>query len=378
MQILIIEPYFTGSHKAWAEGYQKYSVHKVKILSLGGQFWKWRMHGSAVTLAQQFLSQELNLNLILATDMLDVATFLALTRNKTASIPVAIYFHENQLCYPWSPEDQDVFQQRDQHYGFINYTSALAADAVFFNSDYQKKCFLNELPNFLKQFPDHRGIENVARIAAKSQVLHLGLDLHRFDQRKPEGQAKNKSSKPIILWNHRWEYDKNPQDFFRALSILQQQGLDFHVAILGENFSQQPIEFQNARVELGDKIVHFGYVKDFAHYAEWLFKADIIPVTSNQDFFGAAAVSAIYCGCYPILPNRLAFPEIFPIELYPENFYHQFEEFVEKLAWAIKNIAFTRQKKFSSVVEKYSWHHMASQYDSIFENVMRTLAIPLQ
>jgi hypothetical protein len=190
MQILIIEPYFTGSHKAWAEGYQKHSAHDVKILSLGGQFWKWRMHGGAITLAHQFLERVRNPDLILATDMLDVTTFLTLTTAKTSQKPVAIYFHENQFCYPWSPEDRDVIQKRDRHYAFINYSSALAADAVLFNSAYQKDCFLNELTKFLKHFPDHRGLKNVERIAAKSEVLHLGLDLHRFDQHKPDAQAK--------------------------------------------------------------------------------------------------------------------------------------------------------------------------------------------
>lgn len=371
MQILIIEPYFTGSHRAWAEGYQNYSANDVKILSLGGQFWKWRMHGGAITLANQFLERGLNPDLLLATDMLDVTTFLTLTRAKTSQKPVAIYFHENQLCYPWSPEDRDVIQKRDRHYAFINYSSALAADAVLFNSAYQKDCFLNELPKFLKRFPDHRGLKNVERIAAKSQALHLGLDLHRFDEHRPDWQAKSERSTPIILWNHRWEYDKNPQDFFRALVMLQEQGLDFRVAILGENFSKQPAEFQSAREKLGDKIVQFGYVKDFAQYAEWLFQADIVPVTSNQDFFGASAVSAIYCGCYPILPDRLAFPEIFPIDRYLENFYHHLEELVEKLAWSIKNIEIIRGKKYSDVVEKYSWRCMAPQYDSKFENMIK-------
>ena len=51
MKILILEPYFTGSHKQWALGYKKYSKHEVKILSMKVQFWKWRMHGGAVTLA---------------------------------------------------------------------------------------------------------------------------------------------------------------------------------------------------------------------------------------------------------------------------------------------------------------------------------------
>ena len=49
MKVLIIEPYYTGSHKKWVEGFKKYSSHHVKILSMEGQFWKWRMHGGAVS-----------------------------------------------------------------------------------------------------------------------------------------------------------------------------------------------------------------------------------------------------------------------------------------------------------------------------------------
>ena len=60
MKILILEPYFTGSHKQWALGYKKFSKHEVKILSMRGQFWKWRMHGGAVTLAKQFKKKNYN------------------------------------------------------------------------------------------------------------------------------------------------------------------------------------------------------------------------------------------------------------------------------------------------------------------------------
>ncbi|MCS5640060.1 MAG: DUF3524 domain-containing protein, partial [Candidatus Marinimicrobia bacterium] len=50
MKILIVEPFLSGSHKAWAESYAKHSKHEVEIISLPGRFWKWRMHGGAVTL----------------------------------------------------------------------------------------------------------------------------------------------------------------------------------------------------------------------------------------------------------------------------------------------------------------------------------------
>jgi len=142
MIILLLEPYFTGSHASWAKEYVNYSQHKVEILSMGGEFWKWRMHGGGVTLARKFLSLSYQPDLLLATDMLDLTTFLALTRKASISIKTAIYFHENQLTYPWSPKDRDVIKQRDMHYGYINYASALAADVVFFNSQYHP-VFLN-------------------------------------------------------------------------------------------------------------------------------------------------------------------------------------------------------------------------------------------
>ena len=222
MKMLLIEPYYTGSHKQWADGYKKYSRHEIKILSMKGQFWKWRMHGGAVTLADEFNKLEWQPDLILSTDMLDLSTFLALTRKKSHGIPTAIYFHENQLSYPWSPNDRDILEKRDTHYGFINYSSALAADRLFFNSEFHMNSFLDALHPFLKHFPDHNELDSVNIIRNKSSVLHLGMDLQRF-----EGCEVEKEGKPLILWNHRWEYDKNPELFFSVLRKVKNDGYNF-------------------------------------------------------------------------------------------------------------------------------------------------------
>ncbi|MCS7260957.1 MAG: DUF3524 domain-containing protein, partial [Anaerolineae bacterium] len=138
MRVLLLEPYAGGSHAAWVQGYTTYSRHEVIALTLPGSFWKWRMHGGAVTLARQFLQMDLTPDCILATDMLDLTTFLALTRPRTWHVPTALYFHENQLSYPWAPHDRDRIKGQDVHHGFINYASALAADVLFFNSAYHR------------------------------------------------------------------------------------------------------------------------------------------------------------------------------------------------------------------------------------------------
>ena len=145
LKILIVEPFYTGSHKAWAEGYAISSEHEVEIISLPGRFWKWRMHGGAVTLAKRFHKLGFKPDLILATDMLNLPLFQSLIK---PYCPVVFYLHENQFTYPWSASDEDVELKRDKHYGFIIYSSALSADHVYFNSQFHLDSFFTGLENF--------------------------------------------------------------------------------------------------------------------------------------------------------------------------------------------------------------------------------------
>ena len=368
MKICLIEPFHTGSHAAWACEYARCSRHDVELLTLSGRHWKWRMHGGAVTLARRFLESDGKPDLLLASDMLDLTTFLALTRKKSAALPTALYFHENQLTYPWSPTDADPVQQRDAHYAFINYTSALAANAVLFNSRYHRETFIGELPAFLKGFPDENELESLSLLSEKSAVLPLGLDLQRFDSHRPT-EMKAAGAPPLILWNHRWEYDKNPEEFFAALSCLQEEGLRFEVAILGESYRKFPKVFTEARQRLGKRMVHFGYAENFADYARWLWRADILPVTSGHDFFGASVVQAIYCGCAPLLPRRLAYPEHLPAALQERFLYDGFDDLLGRLREMLKSLPVPETAALREHVGRYDWGELAGRYDDLFETL---------
>jgi len=375
VNIALLEPFMTGSHAAWAQGYAKHSRHKVKIFSLEGKHWKWRMHGGAVTLARQFNASSFKTDLILATDMLDLSTFLALTRRTTANIPCVAYFHENQLSYPWSPDDADPALKRDAHYCFINFTTALAADMVCFNSTYHQRDFLAQLPAFLRNFPDHTEEDLVDDIDRKSTTLPLGLDLLALDSCRSGSQRDcsrtDKSETALILWNHRWEYDKNPEEFFRALFVLQEQGVKFQLAVLGEAYRRQPPIFAQARKRLDAHIVHWGFAQNYAEYVAWLWRADVLPVTSVHDFFGISVVEALYCGCYPLLPQRLAYPEHVPQKLHAQYFYTDFDDLVCRLAYVCKARPAEHTREIRHRVAGYAWEHMAPRYDELFANAAR-------
>ncbi len=355
--ILLLEPYDTGSHAAWMRGYQRYSAHQVELLCLPGQWWQWRMQGGAVTLARLFVEARLSPDLIVASDMLDLTTFLALTRPHTGRTATAVYFHENQLTYPLGPR-----QKRDLRLGFINYASALAADAVFFNSAYHRHAFLDELPRLLKHYPDYNELPTIDVIREKSRVLPLGLELQRFDAYGPQPAA----AEPVILWNHRWEYDKNPVAFFNALDRLIEQGLDFKVIVAGENTRQKADEFEKARERLGSRLIHYGYAADFPTYARLLWQATIAVSCAYQDFFGVSMCEAIYCGCLPIMPRRLNYPDLVPQDYHDVCLYDE-----GGVAAALRRaLHVAAPVALRERVAAFDWSSMAPEYDTIFQQVI--------
>jgi glycosyltransferase involved in cell wall biosynthesis len=365
MRIAVLSPYDTGSHQAWLAGYARHSAHDITPLTLRGQFWKWRMHGAAVTLARHYREQAVAADLLLATDMLDLSTFLALTRDLTHAAPVVLYMHENQLTYPMRPGEA-----RDLHYAFINYASMLCADAVLFNSAYHLASWFDALPRLLKHFPDYNELNTIPALRSRSRVLPLGLDLAALDAHRP---AKPRSGPLLILWNHRWEYDKHPAPFFEALYTLQACGLDFRVALLGEHFVRVPPEFDVARERLGERIVQFGYADSRAAYARWLWRADVVASTAIHEFFGAAVVEALYCGCYPLLPNRLTYPQFIPAEDHAACLYDADEALVERLAWAATHVDAVRARSWREIAAPYDWGRMAPLYDDALAQVAATV-----
>ena len=269
-----------------------------------------------------------------------------------------MYFHENQLSYPWSPEDKDIDLKRDLHYHYINYTSSLTADFNFFNSKYHLDSYIDSIKKYLKKMPDFNNLESIDLISKKSSVLYIGCELDKFNQYKID----KKNKKPLILWNHRWEFDKNPEPFFKALFKLKEEKIDFEVAILGEKFKEYPQIFDEAQSILSNHIIQFGYCETFEEYAKWLWRADLLPVTSNQDFFGISIIEAVYCNTYPILPQRLSYTELFDFKNNSNYFYKDDIDFYEKLK---KCLLSPKKDIFNllNLIEKYDWKEIISIYD---------------
>ena len=368
LTVWLLNPYHTGSHHAWAEGYAAHSRHDVRVLSMQGYFWKWRMQGGALELAQQAndaLATDQRPDVLLATSMTNLPAFLALTRRGLGSVPVVLYMHENQLTYPSPPG-----VKRDLTYGAIQHLSALAADRVCFNSDYHLQAWFAELPRLLKHFPDYTHLETIAAARAKSCVLPVGCDLKRYDKyaggQVDEGIGREPQP-PLILWNQRWEFDKDPATMLAALYALADEGVAFRVALAGENFRIQPVEFAEARERLGVRLVHFGYAESEAEYARLLWDADVVLSTAVHEFFGVSVVEAVYCGAAPVLPNRLSYPELIPSEFHARCLYDDFPGLLVKLRAFLTHAE--PLPELRQAMARFDWSEMGLVYDDLLKDV---------
>ena len=109
--------------------------------------------------------------------MLNLPVFKSLCEDNLAQSKVIMYFHENQLSYPWSPNDKDLKLDRDLNYYYINYTSSLISNHNYFNSQYHLDSYIDGLRKYLKKMPDFRNLESIDLIKKKSSVLPIGCNL---------------------------------------------------------------------------------------------------------------------------------------------------------------------------------------------------------
>lgn len=356
MKVLFLESFYGGSHRDFALGFGEHSAHEVTMVRLPPRFWKWRMRGAALWFVKQ-APDLAGVDVIFATDLMDLTDFKGLAGR--ACPPVVLYFHENQLSYPLAPGEK-----RDFHLGFTNLVSACCADAVVFNSCFHRDDFFRAAQKLVRKMPDARPGWILAEIEKKTRVVYPGIRLPR--ELRP-GTGQRGADKPLIVWNHRWEYDKNPEAFFRVLGRLKQRGVAFSLALLGEQYGRVPEVFGRAAAEFSDEIVVSGYQKDAEAYRGWLTKGRVVVSTAIQENFGISVMEAVAHGCFPLLPDRLSYPELVPDAFKPDVIYRDETALEAKLAAILTAAdAFEPSRRaLAAHAAGFSWKALAGKYDRL-------------
>jgi len=364
LDVVAVEPWLAGSHKGFLDGLVAHGRHRIRPYTLPGRFWKWRQTGSGLVLGRRAAAEAPPCDLIFASDFLHLPDFLAVTRrtwSQNPAVPAVLYFHENQLSYPLA-EGHDL----DRAYALANVSGAAVADAVWFNSAYHRERFLADLEGLLASCPDFAPKEVQGEIAAKSTVVPLGVDLEGLS---PHFDPAPRTGPLTLLWNHRWEHDKNPEGFFEACLGLAAAGADFRLIVLGQAFRTVPAVFAEARERLAPHILHWGYAPERADYARLLSRADVVVSTARHDFFGVAVVEAMHAGCLPLLADRLNYPDLVPPEAQDRCLLKSDADLLPRLAALARDPAPARTGEARGWAARHGWRHAIGAFDAGFTRV---------
>jgi len=358
-RFLFLEPFFGGSHREIAEGLAAASRHRIDLMTMSARFWRWRMSGAALHFARRLPDLSLYDGMVVS-GLMSLADLKALVPGP--SPPAAVYFHETQLTYPLSEgEKPDVAS------AWTNVTTALCADRVMFNSFAHRESFLEALPGLVRLMPDYRPGWVVEAIRARSTVVYPGCSFSR----EAHETVSEVREPPLIVWNHRWEHDKDPGSFFQALDALDDRGLDFRAALLGERYRRIPDVFERGLRRHGDRILQFGYVPSRDAYFDWLRRGTVVVSTALQENFGVAVVEAVRSGCLPLLPNRLSYPELIPSSYHSTCLYRDQEDLEEKLSEVVSSPdGFdSARRQLREAMARFSWERRIGDFDRMLDEL---------
>ena len=356
LRVLALEPYYGGSHRAVLDGLSQRIDADWTLVTLPARKWKWRMRGAAISMSQevrQLASEGAGFDLVFASTFLNLAEFRGLVGAELARVPAIVYFHENQLVYP-----NRHTAEWDLQFPLTNITSALSAQRCVFNTHWNLDRFCQEIPGFIRQFPDHHPKRLAETIAAKSCVIAPPFDPAPFDESPPI-----RGERCRIVWPHRWEHDKGPGAFFSAVMMLAGEGLDFEVAVAGQSFRETDGLMRRAAEELGTRLVHCDEPATVGEYAALLASADVAVSTAANEFFGLAMVEACYAGAAPVVPDQLAYRELYP----PAVRYRSQDELVARLRGHIMHRPAPGSAR--GLAEPFTFARLTGAYEALFAEV---------
>lgn len=310
MRLLLLSAYAAASHAYWARQLIEHIEGDWTLLELAPRHFSWRIRGNPLSWALRedaTLSQRFDV--VMATSMVDLATLIGLYPHLGQALKV-MYFHENQFAYPASPAQSSPAEAR-----MVNLYAALCADRVVFNTLYNRDSFIDGARAWLKRMPENlpatTSLERLRRASLIIPVPIIPLYYPSNIKQIPSVPDRQPARRPLrVLWNHRWEYDKNPDDFFAALFQLSDAGVAFELAVVGQQFRKCPDIFTLARKRLSNHLVAWGEQSADA-YTATLMTADIVVSTTHHEFQGLAIMEAVQCGACPLVPDRLCFPELY-------------------------------------------------------------------
>ncbi|XP_063196866.1 glycosyltransferase-like domain-containing protein 1 isoform X9 [Chroicocephalus ridibundus] len=367
MSVLLIEAFYGGSHKQLMDLLQEELREDCVLCTLPAKKWHWKARTAALYFTQT-VPASTNYRILFASSVLNLAELAAL-RPDLAKLKKVLYFHENQLVYP-----VQKCQERDFQYGYNQVLSCLVADVVVFNSAFNMESFLTSIGKFMKLIPDHRPKDLEKIIRPKCQVLYFPVrfpDVSRFmpehklahlekvigvksngDAYRSEGLPGQQKSRALMKTSDA-RRESGLREAQPGLCTTQHEGPPSPLTAPARSGTSEASESTNPCQEEDKQHLTF----------------NLGNISSGRDYqqrplhvaWPHRWVEAVYCGCYPLCPKALVYPEIFPAEyLYstPEQLFKRLQNFC-------KRPDIVRKHLYKGETAGFSWAALGGKFRSL-------------
>ncbi|AQQ68013.1 glycosyl transferase family 1 [Microbulbifer agarilyticus] len=362
MRILLLSAYDAESHRRWRRGLvAAFPDWHWTVLTLPPRYFSWRIRGNSLSwgMGAERPVLEQPYDLLIATSMTDLSALRGLVPS-LAALPTLIYFHENQFAYPKSGQAHQSVEPQ-----ILNIYTALCGDKIAFNSAFNRRTFLDGAAALLNKLPDQVPPRVVEQIAERSLVLPVPLENDLFT---PPQAPREAFAGLTISWAARWEYDKGLDRLVRILDGLESSGVDYQLNLLGQSFRTVPAEIGEIQSRFAHRLQRVGYIEDLNEYRALLAASDVFLSTAYHEFQGLAAMEAAALGASPLVPNAMAYPE-----LYPDSCLYDSEAAAMQRLRSVAGRKGTEGARSAVTMAQYSWEHCRAAYSDLIQSIVSSV-----
>ncbi|MFN4243158.1 MAG: DUF3524 domain-containing protein [Tepidisphaerales bacterium] len=317
LQILALEPFYSGSRRLMLETLQRRSRHHWTLLKLPGRRIERRLEAAAQWFAEVILRRPpMQFDLLFTSEAINLPELFAACPELSGH-PTVVYFHENQLPVPGCGMERPV--------DHVNLLTANDATENWFNTLYHLRQFSGRAAALARWAPHLFPPGVLERVTARSVLVTPPVELEAVsDIERSAGLRRDRAA--IFVDLRRADVEL----LTAGLDVLKRRGASFTVVAIGSRNSL-PERFAVSYIHDQDE--------DGATFA--MARCGVYLSADTDCPFDPRAVMALASGMRAALPNAGAYPEIVPSSAHDATLYNPHPDFLASLVqdlWALPEL----------------------------------------
>lgn len=341
LEILALEPFYTGSRRLMLETLIRRSRHKWTVLRLPGRRIERRLEAAAQWFAEVILRRpQMDFDVMFTSEAINLPELYQLCP-ELGGHPTVIYFHDNQLPLP----GRGVTRPIDH----VNLLTAQEGSEIWFNSLHHMRSFMGRAAAVVRQLPHYFDPDAMQRLTQRCSLVAPPVEVDAV--REIESTAGFRRNRRAVFVDLR---DADTRLLADGLEVLRKRGESLELVTIGPRGN---LPASTPRTIVPE------YDEDGATFA--MAKCGTYLSTHTDSPFDPRAIMALSSGMRAALPDAGCYPEIVPPQYHETTLYQPHPDFLASALqdiWALPELSGLDEELRSSM-DPYQAESVVSTID---------------